>query len=116
MAAGEIFSGSATISTTEYSLPRNANYNSASPQTTDYVAQFYVDAANMAAGDQFRFRIYEAASASGTQRLVWEATYTGAQPFPLLTFPALILLHGWDITALRLAGSDRAFTWSGRNG
>lgn len=109
----QAYGGSATVSNTEYSLPRAANYNSASPQSASpNFYQTFIDLTNLAAGDQFRVRVYEAASSAGTQRLLYESYYTGAQPQPLAAFPGLILLYGWDVTMLRTAGSDRVITWS----
>lgn len=111
--AAQAYGGSATISTTEYSLPRNANYNSASPQSASpNFYQSFIDGANIAAGDKFRLRVYEAASSGGTQRLAYESYYGGAQSQPLIALPGLILLYGWDVTLTRMAGSDRVFTWS----
>lgn len=111
--AAQAYGGSAIISNTEYSLPRNANYNSASPQSAS--PNFYqtvIDLSALAAGDQFRLRVYEAASSGGTQRLAYESYYTGAQSQPLTLLPGVILLYGWDVTLLRTAGSDRGITWS----
>ena len=113
MSASQAYGGSATVSTTEYSLPRNATYNSASPQSAS--PNFYqamIDLANLAAGDQFRMRVYEAASTGGTQRLMYESYYSGVQGMPLNATPGLLLVWGWDITLLRTAGSDRVITWS----
>jgi len=113
MSASQAYGASATVSNTEYSLPRNANYNSASPQTgSPAFYQTFLDLNNLAAGDQFRFRVYESASSGGTQRLVYESFYTGAQPDPMAVHPGLLLLYGWDMTLQRTAGSDRGITWS----
>jgi hypothetical protein len=100
---------SATISTTEYSFPADGT---PSPQTTDGVFQFYVDLANLAAGDQFALRLYEKYDAAGTQRLVEEWIFTGAQGKPMWVSPSFILGEGWDFTAIKLAGTDRSIAWS----
>jgi hypothetical protein len=111
--AQQAYGGSATVSTTEYSLPRNANYNSASPQSASpNFYQAFVDLANLVSGDQFRMRVYEAASTGVTQRMVYESYYSGVQGMPLDATPGLILLWGWDVTMTRTAGSDRVITWS----
>lgn len=101
--------GSATISTTEYSFPANGT---PTPQTTQGVFQFVVDLGNLAAGDQFRFRLYEKYDSAGTQRLAEEWIFSGAQSKPLFITPSFILGQGWDFTAIRLAGSDRTISWS----
>lgn len=99
--------GSATISTTEFSFPNNST--TLTPQTTSCVLQPFVDVNNLAAGDQFRFRVYE--KINGTQRVIYEATLTGAQP-QAMVFPSLVVMDGWDVTALKIAGTDRAIAWS----
>lgn len=105
--------GSATISTTEYSLPANANYSAGSPQTVDEYVEVEINLANLAAGDQYCIRIYDKINGS-SQRVAWEATVTGVQPYPVLT-PSLLLGEGWDVTILKLAGVDRAIGWGVRN-
>lgn len=100
---------SATISTTEYSLPANGT---PTPQTTQGVFQFVVDLSNLAAGDTFRLRLYEKYDTTGTQRLAEEWIFTGAQSKPLFISPSFILGAGWDFTAVKLAGTDRTIYWS----
>jgi hypothetical protein len=101
---------SASISTTEYSLPGDA----AGPttQTTDGVFQVFIDFGNMAAGDQYRIRLYEKYDSGGTQRLVEEWILTNIQSKPMFVIPSFVLGEGWDVTVLRLAGSDRTIYWS----
>lgn len=99
--------GSNTVSTTEFSFPNNSTTRT--PQTDDCVLQPYVDVNAMAAGDQFRFRVYE--TINGNQRVIFELTLTGAQPSAPV-FPSLVVMDGWDVTALKLAGTDRAIGWS----
>lgn len=71
----------------------------------------FIDLNALAAGDIFQFRTYERIS-GGTQRVVYNAYFAGAQGEPIWTSPALVLIDGWDMTLDRLAGSDRAITWS----
>ena len=100
---------SASIGTTEYSI---AVPGTPAPQTTDGVFQFYLDFANMAAGDQYRIRLYEKYDAAGTQRLIEEWILTGAQSKPMLAMPTFVLGEGWDVTVTKLAGTDRTIYWS----
>lgn len=110
MAISEAFSGSATISTTETSLVTNTSGPDA--ETTDGVFQVFVDFANLAAGDSFRLRYYEKARSGDTQRLIEEWIFDGAQSKPLHVSPSFIFLHGWDVTLIKLGGTDRTITWS----
>lgn len=101
---------SATISTTEFSLPNDST--TLTPQTTIGIVQAFIDVANMAAGDEYTIRIYEKARTADTQRLVASWTLEGAQSLPLWTAPALMMARGWDITMQKVAGTDRSFSWS----
>ncbi len=79
--------------------------------TTAGVYQLFVDASNMAKGDEFRIKIYETALSGGTKRVLMASTLLGAQAEMFVT-PSLILMNGWDMTIVKIAGTDRAFTAS----
>lgn len=102
----------ATISTTEYSIPGDAAFGAGTVQTTQGVFQFLIDFGAMAAGDQFRVRLYEKTVSTGTQRLVEEWILTNIQSKPMLVTPSVVLGGGWDVTVLKLAGTDRSIPWS----
>lgn len=76
----------------------------------DGVYQLWLDpvGAAVAKGDEFRVRIYEKVISSGTKRVVFSATISDAQA-EVWTFPPLMLLHGWDMTIQKIAGTDRAW-------
>lgn len=105
---------SQTVTTTEHSLPADATYSSGSPQTNAGTVQAFIDVANIAAGDEFRVRIYEKAGSGDTQRIAEEWFLTGAQPKPLFVTPAMMLSRGWDITIIKISGTDRSISWSVR--
>jgi hypothetical protein len=107
----EAFSGSATIAATEYSCPANANYVAGTGQATDGVYQVFLDTADMVAGDQLQIRIYEKCRAGDTQRIIYEAILTGSMSDSWVS-PSLILMHGWDVTLLTLAGTSIIVNWS----
>jgi hypothetical protein len=110
MAISEAYTGSATISTTEWSLTTNT----AGPDvdTNDGIYQFFVDLNALAAGDVFECRMYEKATSAGTQRLVYSCRFAGAQGAPVWASPSFILLHGWDVTLRKIIGTDRSLAWS----
>jgi hypothetical protein len=95
-----------SISTSEISIISGTT--TLQNDTTDGVYQLWVDAANMAKGDEFKIRIYEKVKAAGTKRQVFAATLSDVQS-ELFATPMLILLHGWDMTIIKVAGTDRAF-------
>ena len=74
--------------------------------------QVLLDLSALAAGDQFELKLYEKIVSTGTQRLVETWTFSGAQSRPIFAAPSMILLHGWDMSLKRIAGSDRSIGWS----
>jgi hypothetical protein len=98
-----------SISTNEISIVSGTT--SLQTITDDGVYQLWVDpvGAAMAKGDEFRIRIYEKVEATGgTKRVVFVATLSDAQS-ELFVTPTLILMHGWDMTIQKIAGTDRNF-------
>lgn len=112
MAISEAFANTQSITTTEHSLPRDATYDSGQPQTDDGVYQVFIDVNAINAADLFRVRVYEKAQAGDTQRVVYEAFIGGPQATPIWISPTLILLHAWDVTLIKISGTDRTITWS----
>jgi hypothetical protein len=112
VAITEAFAVSETVSTTEHSFTTDT----AGPdlQTDDGVYQMFFDVSALASGDEFRFRVYEKVQSGDTQRIVYETTLVGPQSPPILVFPSLVLMHGWDVTVDKIAGTDRAITGSVR--
>jgi hypothetical protein len=113
MAISEAFQNSASISTTEYFLASNST--TATYQTTDGVYQLWLELNNLANGDEFRVRVYEKISSGGTARIAMEWVIAHAQSEPLYVTPSLVMLHGWEFSLTRLAGSDRTIAWSIRS-
>ena len=109
MAISEAYSGSASISTTEWSLTTNTS--GPDVDTSDGVFQVFLDLAAMAAGDQYQIRVYEKCRSASTQRVIYEAIITGTMA-PTWVSPSLILMNGWDVTLKKLAGTDRTLEWS----
>lgn len=78
--------------------------------TDDGVYQLWVDdQANMTKTEEFAIRIYEKVEETGgTKKVVFKATLKGVQS-EIFVSPMLILMHGWDMTIQKIAGTDRAF-------
>lgn len=110
MAISEAYSGSETVSTTEWSLTTDTAGPDA--DTADGIYQVFIDFNALAAGDQYQVRVYEKVLSSSTQRIVDEWTINGPLSAPVWVSPTLILLHGWDVTIDKIAGTDRAIDWS----
>lgn len=89
-----------------------ANSTTLAAQTDDGVYELNLFIPSMAAGDQFEIKIYEKLIAGGTQRLKFPPfILTGVQS-SAFTVVAGMLLHGWDMTVKKLAGTDRTVEWS----
>lgn len=101
-----------TISTSDYSL--TANSTVIQTRTTDAIISIFIDVANMAAGDEFEIALHEKATGTSTQRRVVIHTLVGVQADSLFVSGPFQLGNGWDVSMKRLAGSDRAFSWSVR--
>lgn len=109
MAISEAYTNSATIGTTEYSLPNNSTTLAAKAESGVY--QVFVDTGAMAAGDQFEIKVKEKVTSGGTQRVIYSAVLTGTMTDNWVS-PSLILLNGWDVTISKIAGTDRSLSWS----
>jgi hypothetical protein len=103
MAIAELYSGTEAVGATEWSCTTDTS--GPDVDTTDGVFQVFLDLSDMIAGDQLQIRVYEKVRSSSTQRIVYQAILTGAQPEPVWVSPSLILMHGWDVTLDALAGT-----------
>lgn len=110
MAISEAFSGSETIGTTEHSLTTDTAGPDA--ETSDGVFQCFLDVSALAAADVFEFKVYEKVLAGSTQRVVYYRQIATAQAAPVWVSASLILMHGWDMSLKKLAGTDRNIDWS----
>lgn len=110
MAIVEIFSGSASISATEYDLTSSST--TLQSQLHDGVFQVFLDLNAMTASETYRLRIYEKTRTSSTQRLVEDVNITGVQSTPVYATTARLFMHGWTVTLTRTAGTDRTIEWS----
>lgn len=101
---------SATISTTEYSLPNNSI--TLTPQTDIVVLNPMLYLGNMIAGDQYEFKYYDKVySAAAPQSLIWTRVFFGAQGENGIPLPSMVVGYGWDLTCKKLAGADAIIGW-----
>ena len=112
MAFSEAYSGTNGTWGTEYSLV-NAS-TSLATEATDGIYQVLLDLNAMVLGDTYEFRCYEKVRSSDTQRVAFINTFSHAQGADgaIWVSPAIQLMHGWDFSVKRTAGSDRTITWS----
>ena len=110
MAITQAYTQSETVSGTEWSLTTDTAGPDATVDTG--IFQAFIDLSALAAGDVYEFRCYEKVISGGTQRLVFTAAFAGVQAMPIWTCPTLVLMHGWDMTLIKISGTDRSITWS----
>lgn len=108
MAIAEAFTGTETISTTEWALTTDAAF-AATAETSDGTFCAVLDTSAIAAGSVFEIRYYEKARAGDTQRLMWSATFGVGPGYVTPWFPGM---HGWQYTLIKLSGTDAAINWS----
>jgi hypothetical protein len=88
------------------SLTAETTLNTSTPETTDGIFQLVVDANDMVEDDVLMVRVKEKCRSGDTQRLVWDyGLQQVAGNSPILVGPALVLLHGWDMTLQAIAGT-----------
>lgn len=112
----ELYTGSASISTTEYSLTLASTSGVPASKTDNGYISIWLDLSALAAGDQYELKVYEKVASGGTQRQCWPTTVlTGAQSPPHWFSLPLAVMHGWDVTLKKIAGTDRTIAWSIRS-
>lgn len=111
MAITEAYSGSATLSTTEFSMPFNANYAAGTNKSEAGIYQLWLDLNALVAADNVVVKIYEKVKSGGTQRSVLWTYSFGPQGPPIWVSASFSLLNGWDMTILADNGTP-AVAWS----
>jgi len=110
VAITELYTGSAvTIGTTELSLVSGTT--TLQSDTNDGIYQVWIEPVNMAANDEYTIRLYEKVIAASTKRVTEQWTLIGDITNNWV-MASMILLHGWDVTMQKIAGTDRTFSWS----
>lgn len=110
MAVTELYAGTESVSTTEWSLTTDTSYVG-DAATDDGAIQTWVDLSAMVRGDEFILRCYEKVRSIDAQKLVFAHSIRNQQSDPLYVTPALLLMHGWDFTLDQISGSARTVTW-----
>lgn len=101
--------GSQSVSTTEFFLASVST--TATYQTTTCSFQAYINFSAMLAGDQFRVRVYR--KINSTVTTLEDTTLNGVQSTPYITTPYLAggSAASWEISIIKVAGTDRTITW-----
>lgn len=110
MPIAEFYANTITVSTTELSMLTGNSTLQAN--TTDGIYQAFMDLNALTVSETFTLKVYETTIAAGTKRVVYESAFTGVQGTPIHATPALVFLHGWDMTIIKNAGTDRSILWS----
>ncbi len=99
-----------TVSTTPISLTGGTSTIQA--KTDSGLFEVYLDASNVTDADLFEMRLHEKTVAAGSQIITAVGLLTGADDLRVVQLG--ILGAGWDVSLVKLSGTDRAFTWSVR--
>lgn len=96
-----------SISGTEISIVSGSS--SLQNVTDDGAFQLGLDpvGAGLTKGDEFILRVKEKILSGGTQRLVFSQRFTHLTFSENHFYPVLWLMHGWDMTLQKIAGTDR---------
>lgn len=107
MAITVAFSGTEAVSTTEHSMTSDNGYSNLALQAGDGVYQLYLDLSDMTTGDELQVRIYEKVLSGSTERIVYQQNISGELGVfqGHYVFPALVLMHGWDMTLDAISGT-----------
>jgi hypothetical protein len=109
MALAESYTGSETVSTTEWDLISDSS--SLSSLTTKAWVSGIIDLSGLAVGDVFDLRIYDKVYAGESQKLLDRIALTKYSG-PLYHIIPVELFNGWTLTLKRAAGSDAPIKWS----
>jgi hypothetical protein len=102
-----LYSGSASIGTSEYSLTDHTTTSVPKAKTDKVTATLVMDLNALVAGDSFRVTLYDKSRSGDTQRVVSNWYIYGAQAEPIFMTPPLMIGEGWDLTIKKLGGTDR---------
>lgn len=109
MAVTQLYSGTKAVST-EWSLTANAAGPVADTNAGAY--QTVLDINDMVTGDELQIRIYEKARSGDPQRVVLQSNLVGPQSPPTWISPTFMLMWGWDVTLVAVAGGTITVLWS----
>lgn len=102
--------GTLTVSTTELSFISGTS--TLQTNSTPGVYQLFADLSALASGDSFRIRIKEEVIPSGTQNIIEDVTIAGPLAQPVYVSAPLLLMNGWDMTIVKVKGTDRSIPYS----
>lgn len=96
-----------TVGVTELSIVSGTT--SLQTITDDGVYQLWIDAGNMAKGDEYIIRLYEKVEGTGGTKKVFASFTLSDIQSEIFVTPTFILINGWDMTIQKIAGTDQAF-------
>lgn len=105
----EAYTGTEAVSTTEHSMTTDTAGPDA--DATAGIYQAFLDLNALASGDVYEFKVYEKVRTGDTQRAVYSARFANTQATPVWVSPTLVLGIGWDMTLLKISGTDRTINW-----
>ena len=100
-------------SVTPSALDSETNLINLPNQTDDYIIEGQIDLSNMASGDEVVIKVYIAVDGTN-QRLVDQATFSGAQEIPIVRVLAHTIPYNgkFRVTITQTAGTLRTFYYN----
>ncbi len=105
-----VFSDSATIGGTEYSLPNDST--TLTPQTTVGRLYISIDFSALLAGDEYEVKIYEKLTSGGSQVLLIPKNRVLGVQAQAWEWDSGVVGFGWDVTVKKIVGTDRSIKWA----
>lgn len=105
----DAYSGTTSITTTEYFLP-NAS-TTAAAITTAGMWQAFFDLTALVDGDEVQFTVYETTVSAGTQVVYSQQIFTNQQTIAGQAHAPLILGNGWNMSLKMISATARSIPW-----
>lgn len=109
MAITALYEGSNDVTSATISLVLNSAGSTAVP--TDGVFQILLDLSATTVSNSYELSLWEKVTTGGTQRKFATFSFQGPQGIPIWISPAVVLMHGWDVTLAntQASASNSAF-------
>lgn len=105
MAAFTEITGSAAISTTEWSLATNTSFDAGDAQTSEGYLTAMLDLSDMVPGDHLEIRLYRKVRSGDPLIVFYRGAPKEAQSEHGFAVSTLPVKHGWDVTCKALSGT-----------
>jgi hypothetical protein len=112
MAITQAYSGTEVVTTTEWSLTTDTSYDVTDLKTDVGVFEIWLDlSAITSQADLFEMVLKEKVLSGGATGIVERWAFS-EESDPYTRIYLGVLMYGWDVTLIKLGGTDRSISWS----